>query len=98
VWTALASLIVLGFYLTRPLMDRNYGGVTCCLRWLIWLTPLWLLALLAAADRLLRGGWGWGVGLGFLAVSVFSAAYGEGNPWSHPWMYDYLVALGWLTP
>lgn len=98
VWTALASLIVLGFYLTRPQIDRNYGGVTCCLRWLIWLAPLWLFALVPAAERLLRGRWGWGVGLGLLAVSAFSAAYGEGNPWSHPWIYEYLLALGWVTP
>jgi hypothetical protein len=97
-WTALASLIVLGFYLTRPQLDRNYGGVTCCLRWLIWLTPLWLLMLLPAAQRLWRGRWGWVVGLALLALSVFSAAYGESNPWSHPWVYEYLVALGWLTP
>lgn len=97
VWTALASLIVLGFYLARPQIDRNYGGVTCCLRWLIWLSPLWLLTLVPAAERLLRGGWGWSVGLGLLAVSAFSAAYSEGNPWSHPWIYEYLVALGWLA-
>ena len=41
--TALITLIVLAFYLSRPIHDRNYGGGTCCLRWLVWLTPLWLL-------------------------------------------------------
>lgn len=98
VWTLLASLVVLGFYLTRPQIDRNYGGVTCCLRWLVWLVPLWLLMLLPAAERLLRGRWGWGVGLGLFAASAFSAAYSAANPWSHPWIYEYLLALGWLTP
>ena len=40
--TIIITMVVVGFYLTRPLIDRNYGGGTCCLRWLIWLTPLWL--------------------------------------------------------
>lgn len=97
-WTLATTLVVLGFYLTRPQIDRNYGGVTCCLRWLIWLTPLWLVTLIPAMERLAGCRWGWRLAWLLLAVSVFSATYGQGNPWSHPWIYEYLAALGWLTP
>ena len=38
--------------LTRPQDDRNYGGMTSGFRWMFWFAPLWLLAMLPAADRL----------------------------------------------
>ena len=94
--TLLISAVVIAFYLTRPQIDRNYGGGTCCLRWLIWLTPLWLLTMLPAADWLSRTWLGRGVLLALLAVSVFSAHYAADNPWSHPWIFDYWTALGWI--
>src|SRR5581483_1948584 len=46
------SLIVIGFYLGRS--RWNYGGGTTGPRWLMWLTPLWLLVLLPVADWLSR--------------------------------------------
>jgi hypothetical protein len=94
--TAIITVVVLGFYLTRPLIDRNYGGGTCCLRWLLWLTPLWLLTLLPAADWLGRSRVGRAAMIGLLIVSVFSAAYAADNPWSHPWIFDYWTAMGWI--
>jgi hypothetical protein len=96
VTTLLVSIVVIGFYLTRPQIDRNYGGGTCCLRWLIWLTPLWLLTTLPAAAWLSRTWLGRGVLLVLLAASVFSAHYAADNPWSHPWIFDYWTALGWI--
>jgi len=90
------SVVVVGFYLSRPQIDRNYGGGTCCLRWLVWLAPLWLLVMLPAADWLGRRWWGLAIALVLLAVSVFSAAYGNDNPWSHPWIFDYWQSLGWI--
>jgi hypothetical protein len=87
---------VLAFYLTRPQIDRNYGGGTCCLRWLLWLTPLWLLTMLPAADWLAKSRWGISVAIAFLAISVFSAHYAADNPWSDPWIYDYWTQLGWI--
>jgi hypothetical protein len=95
--TLLLTAVCLVFYIVlRDVEDRNYGGVSCCLRWTLWLTPLWLLCLLPAADasapsptlrRIL--------GL-MLAVSVLSAAYNGLNPWSHPWLFDYWSHLGWI--
>jgi hypothetical protein len=92
----ITTLVILGFYLSRPQLDRNYGGGTCCLRWLIWLTPLWLLTLLPAADWLSKSRLGRAVAIGLLVVSVFSAAYAADNPWSHPWIFDYWRSMGWI--
>ena len=49
---AMLSLVCLAFYLSRPQIDRNYGGMTSGFRWMFWFAPLWLVALLPAADRL----------------------------------------------
>jgi hypothetical protein len=94
---AATTLIVLAFYLVqRPLEDRNYGGVASGLRWMFWFTPLWLLALLPAADRLAPSRWGRGIALLLLAVSVFSAHYASLNPWAHSWLFDYWTYLEWI--
>jgi hypothetical protein len=95
--TLITTAVILTFYLTRPQLDRNYGGGTCCLRWLIWLTPLWLLTMLPTADWLGKSRLGRAVTIGLLAVSVFSAAYAADNPWSHPWIFDYWQSMGWIN-
>jgi hypothetical protein len=95
--TLVTTVVVLAFYLTRPQIDRNYGGGTCCLRWLLWLTPLWLVTLLPAADWLGTSRWGRGLAIVMLIVSVFSVLYAADNPWSHPWIFDYWVAMGWIN-
>jgi hypothetical protein len=88
----LLSIVVLGFYLYS---SDNYGGWTNGLRWLLWLTPIWLTCLLPVADWLAERCWGRVLGYVLLAVSVFSASYEPWNPWRHPWLYDLLVELGW---
>ncbi len=91
------SVACLVFYIAlRPADDRNYGGVAIGFRWLFWLTPLWLLAMLPAADWMAAGRWWRAVALVLLAVSVCSASYSPLNPWSHPWLYAYWIALGWV--
>ena len=91
--TLLVSLVVLGFYLTNKTV--NYGGWTTGLRWLMWLSPLWLLTMLPLADRLGKSRWGQGVAYVLLAVSVMSVSYPAWNPWRHPWLYTLMEALGW---
>ncbi len=91
------SLVVYGFYLRQPPIHRNYGGTTSGLRWMFWFAPLWLVALLPAADwcgqtRLRRG-----VALALLGLSVLSASYPTWNPWTHPWILNFLVDGGWIT-
>jgi hypothetical protein len=92
--TAVITLVVLAFYLTRPLIDRNYGGHTAALRWMIWLTPLWLLTLLPAVDWLGQSRQGRAILLALLAISAFSAHYAADNPWTHPWLYQLGLWLG----
>jgi hypothetical protein len=88
------SLVCLAFYLSRPQMDRNYGGMTSGLRWMFWFAPLWLVGLLPAADRLAGSRLGRGFALVLLALSAMSAAYPTWNPWTHPWLWNLLECLG----
>ncbi len=91
------TLVVLLFYIVqRPLEDRNYGGVASGLRWMFWFTPLWLIAMLPAADALATSRVKRGVALALLAISVFSAHYASLNPWSQPWLFDFWTYLGWI--
>lgn len=91
----LLTAVCLVFYLSRPMLDRNYGGVSCGFRWMIWFTPLWLIGAVPALNALLRTRWGVGVALVLLMVGVFSASYAADNPWSHPWLFDLGTAAGW---
>lgn len=104
VLTLVLSAVCILFYLTRPVEDRNYGGMTCGLRWLIWLIPMWLLALLPIADAVAENRWlRWGSML-LLLLSVVSAGYASLNPWVHPWIYSYWDYIeiyrhfDWLNP
>jgi hypothetical protein len=99
-WQALAlgiglcSLVCLGFYLSRGLDDRNYGGLTSGFRWMFWFAPLWLVLLLPAGDLMAGRRWTRAIALLLLGASVLSAAYPTWNPWTQPWIFDYLRAAG----
>jgi hypothetical protein len=90
--TFFLTVVVIGFYLFK---SDNYGGWTNGLRWLMWLTPLWLLCLLPVVDYLAGCRWGRGLAYVFLAVSVLSVSYRSWNAWRHPWLYNLLESLGW---
>jgi hypothetical protein len=90
------TLVVFLFYFTRPQIDRNYSGFSTCLRWLLWLAPLWLMAMLPAADKLANSQSGLAVAALLLLISALSASYGAANPWTHPWIFDYWTYLGWI--
>jgi hypothetical protein len=86
------SLLVIGFYLFNKTV--NYGGWSTGPRWLLWLTPLWLVAMLPVLDRWQRSSWGRGIAIVLLALSVLAASYPAWNPWRHPWIYRYMDANG----
>jgi hypothetical protein len=91
---AAVSIVCLCFYLMQPQISRNYGGTTSAFRWVFWLAPLWLLGMIPAADALAGRRWTRGIALALLLISVLSAAYPTWNPWTHPWILDYLQYLG----
>jgi len=94
--TAAVSALVIVFYLMRPLPDRNYGGVTSGFRWVFWLAPLWVMATVPAVDRLARSRAGRTLALVLLALSAVSVAFPTWNPWSPPWIEQWLRHGGWL--
>jgi len=74
---------------------NNYGGNTSGLRWVFWLIPFWLIAMLPVIDE-------WGHRRAFrtlcgllLAISVYSVAYSRENPWSTPWAMNTMQHFGW---
>lgn len=99
-WTVAAvSLVVIAFYVSRPELQRNYGGVTCGLRWLLWLAPLWLVAMIPAVDWIGGGErdrrvW-WSLALVLLLLSGITSAFAGLDPWNNPWIYQYMEYLGW---
>jgi hypothetical protein len=84
----LLTVVCVAFYLSRPQIDRNYGGMTSGLRWMFWFAPLWLVLLLPAADWLSGRRWGRGLALVLLGLSVLSASYPTWNPWTSPWLMN----------
>jgi hypothetical protein len=93
--TLAVTVVVFGFYIWFA-AARNYGGWTSGLRWLIWVTPLWMVSLLPAADWLARRGWGRAIAYAALGLSIVSVNYPVWTPWHHPWLYDLLEGQGWL--
>jgi hypothetical protein len=90
------SLLCLVFYIgLRPQEDRNYGGMTSGFRWMFWFAPLWLVVMVPAADRLGRSRAGMAIAALLLTLSALAASYPTWNPWTHPWIYNWLVWSGW---
>src|SRR5205823_3957187 len=75
------SAVVFAFFAYKT---NNYGGFTSGLRWVFWLTPLWLLAALPAADWMAGSRLGRGVAAVLLGLSVLSVFYPAWNPWAPP--------------
>lgn len=93
---ALLSLVCMVFYIgLRPQDDRNYGGMSSGFRWLFWLAPLWLVAMLPAADWTASCRKRMAVALVLLVFSVLSASYPTWNPWVQPWIFNWLESSGW---
>jgi hypothetical protein len=88
------SVVCIAFFLMRPLEDRNYGGMTSAFRWVFWLAPLWIVTMLPAADATARSRALRIFSAVLLGLSALSAAYPR-NPWSHPWIRNFAMHMGW---
>lgn len=99
-WLMLAitatSCVSIGFYLARPLEDRNYGGVSSGFRWAFWLTPLWVWLAIHGL-REIRSKPVWTIVCALLAISLFSANYPWDNPWTSPWIMQLMQHWGWIS-
>lgn len=82
----LLTLLVFIFYIMRPLNDRNYGGNTCGLRWMFWLTPLWLVGILPVLPWMEKRRVTYILALMMLIFSALSVSYPIWNPWTQPWL------------
>ncbi len=82
------SIVAIGFYLARPLEDRNYGGVASGFRWSFWLTPLWIFLTIYGL-REINSAWVRRLVELALVISVFSASYAWSNPWVSPWLMEW---------
>ena len=94
-FTVAVTVTCVAFYLMRPQIDRNYGGVSCCFRWLLWLAPMWWSATAIGLQILVRSKPGRWVAVALIAGSVFSVATAIDNPWRHPWPYRFTEFLGY---
>ena len=94
--TVVLTVICFAFYLSRPLVDRNYGGTSSALRWMLWLIPFWIVSLPPALDQAASSAIGRRVVYLLLGLSMVSASYPTWNPWTHPWIANFLNYLGWI--
>ena len=89
------SLIVISFYLSKT-ENYNYGGVSVALRWTLWLTPFWILAMVPFFDRCGKSLLLKVPALIFLCVSLFSAWYPANSPWTQPWLFKVMESRDWI--
>ena len=92
---AVMTVLVIGFYLTR-FDNYNYGGVSCGLRWALWLIPFWLLALVPVVDGVARFTALRWLHAGLLGASIVSAWLPIDNPWQQPWLFKRMEAWRWI--
>lgn len=92
----ITGLVCTGFYLARPLEDRNYGGVCSGLRWVFWMTPLWFWLACEGLKSVKHFVFRRTIE-GTLLVSIFSANYPWSNPWTAPWIMQLWEHWGWIN-
>ncbi|HCS52058.1 hypothetical protein [Rubinisphaera sp.] len=89
------TLAILAFYWKRT-ENYNYGGVSVALRWTLWLTPFWMLAI-AEAISCCSIRKGMSVCLLVLTLPSIYSAWGPWNtPWQQPWLFNVMSAQGWI--
>lgn len=91
---ALMTLVTLGFYLTRT-QNYNYGGNSVGLRWMLWLSPFWWIAMVPPLERFTRRGVQYSA-LILLTASMISVGWSLNRPWRPSWLYEQMESAGWI--
>ena len=76
--------------------QRNYGGMCNGLRWLFWLIPFWLFFLPTGLSECENQRWFRTAALLCLLISAASVFYATRNPWTRPWLHEWLFYEGWI--
>lgn len=87
------TIATLGFYLSRT-ENYNYGGNSVALRWMLWLTPFWWMALVPVLDSVRCTSRRFAIALLLLGMSVVSANWSQDRPWRPSWLYDAMRHSG----
>lgn len=91
----LLTVAIFAFYWKRT-ENYNYGGVSVALRWVLWLTPFWLLAIAETIDALSKRRW-LPVLLILLTIPSLYSAWGPWkSPWQQPWIFNVMSNKGWI--
>jgi hypothetical protein len=88
------TLVTLAFYLSRT-ENYNYGGNSVALRWMLWLSPFWWLAMVPALEH--AGRRRWAIAGLLLLISIVSVQWSLHRPWRPSWLYERLEAAGWIN-
>ena len=91
---ALMTVVTLGFYLTRT-ENYNYGGNSVGLRWMMWLSPFWWIAMVPALESIQRRSVHVLCGI-LLAGSIVSVNWSVNRPWRPSWLFEQMEAAGWI--
>ncbi|TWT61298.1 hypothetical protein [Rubinisphaera italica] len=91
----LLTLAILAFYWKRT-ENYNYGGVSVALRWTLWLTPFWMLAIAETMRCCSIRKW-IAICLLILTLPSMYTAWGPWNtPWQQPWLFNAMSSQGWI--
>lgn len=91
----LLSIAVFAFYLSRT-ANYNYGGVSTALRWVLWLIPFWLLAIVPTLDWISKTRAGQIFCFLLLIPSLWAAWQPWASPWQQPWIFGLMQQKGWI--
>ena len=91
----LLTVAIFAFYWKRT-ENYNYGGVSVALRWVLWLTPFWLLAIAETVDVFRHRRWLPAVIILLGIPSIYSAWGPWQSPWQQPWIYNAMQIQGWI--
>jgi hypothetical protein len=93
-WMLLSIVLVTFAFYWMVNTERNYGGFCHGMRWLLWLSAIWLMYLPAVLDRIAHVPIARGLVWLTVCVSIFSVADTWPNPWTYSWIHRILIWCG----